>query len=67
MQQQIAAPMVGGMLTASLLSTFVASAVYLLLRRANLGQTPLGKMTTITVAIKPGATKGEGGSWIGQT
>jgi Cu(I)/Ag(I) efflux system membrane protein CusA/SilA len=32
--QRIAAPMVGGMLTAPLLSMFVVPAVYLLMRRA---------------------------------
>jgi len=36
--QRIAAPMVGGMITAPLLSMFVVPAVYLLLRRRDLGE-----------------------------
>ena len=39
--QRIAAPMVGGMVTAPLLSMFVVPAVYLLLRRRQLKQTSL--------------------------
>jgi Cu(I)/Ag(I) efflux system membrane protein CusA/SilA len=35
--QRIAAPMVGGMITAPLLSMFVVPAIYLLLRRRELG------------------------------
>jgi Cu(I)/Ag(I) efflux system membrane protein CusA/SilA len=35
--QRIAAPMVGGMITAPLLSMFVVPVVYLLLRRRRLG------------------------------
>jgi copper/silver efflux system protein len=35
--QRIAAPMIGGMITAPLLSMFVIPAVYLLLRRRGLG------------------------------
>jgi len=38
--QRIAAPMVGGMITAPLLSMFVVPAVYLLLRRRELGREP---------------------------
>jgi Cu(I)/Ag(I) efflux system membrane protein CusA/SilA len=37
--QRIAAPMVGGMITAPLLSMFVVPAAYLLLRRRNLRHT----------------------------
>jgi Cu(I)/Ag(I) efflux system membrane protein CusA/SilA len=36
--QRIAAPMVGGMITAPLLSMFVIPACYLLLRRRELGR-----------------------------
>jgi len=39
--QRIAAPMVGGMITAPLLSMFVVPAVYLLLRRRKLRQQPI--------------------------
>ncbi len=39
--QRIAAPMVGGMVTAPLLSMLVIPAVYLLLRRRGLGVGPL--------------------------
>ena len=35
--QRITAPMVGGMITAPLLSVFVVPAIYLLLRRRELG------------------------------
>ncbi|MEO7104862.1 MAG: efflux RND transporter permease subunit, partial [Rhodoferax sp.] len=38
--QRIAAPMVGGMITAPLLSMFVVPAVYLLMRRRTLGKRP---------------------------
>jgi Cu(I)/Ag(I) efflux system membrane protein CusA/SilA len=38
--QRIAAPMIGGMITAPLLSLFVIPAAYLLLRRKDVGQTP---------------------------
>jgi Cu(I)/Ag(I) efflux system membrane protein CusA/SilA len=38
--QRIAAPMVGGMVTAPLLSMFVVPVVYLLLRRRQIRQTP---------------------------
>jgi Cu(I)/Ag(I) efflux system membrane protein CusA/SilA len=36
--QRIAAPMVGGMITAPLLSMFVVPAVYLLMRRSSLSR-----------------------------
>ena len=41
--QRIAAPMVGGMITAPLLSMFVVPAVFLLLRRRQLRQARTGK------------------------
>ena len=43
--QRIAAPMVGGMITAPLLSMFVVPAVYLLMRRPRHGPTQLGAAT----------------------
>ena len=55
--QRIAAPMVGGMITAPLLSMFVIPAVYLLLRRRQLARTqsvnaPAPMSTTATVLQK---------------
>jgi Cu(I)/Ag(I) efflux system membrane protein CusA/SilA len=43
--QRIAAPMVGGMITAPLLSMFVVPVVYLLLRRRRLRTHPVGANT----------------------
>jgi Cu(I)/Ag(I) efflux system membrane protein CusA/SilA len=42
--QRIAAPMVGGMLTASMLSLFVIPAAYLLVRRRELRRRPAGQV-----------------------
>ena len=47
--QRIAAPMVGGMITAPLLSMFVVPAVYLLLRRRQLKQ----RARTVAGAVEP--------------
>ena len=42
--QRIAAPMVGGMVTAPLLSMFVIPAAYLLMRRRGLRDAPAGSV-----------------------
>ena len=51
--QRIAAPMVGGMITAPLLSMLVIPAAYLLLRRRGLGvraRAPVTSQETVVIA-----------------
>jgi len=45
--QRIAAPMVGGMITAPLLSMFVIPAAYSLLRRRQAGTAPIAARTQV--------------------
>jgi Cu(I)/Ag(I) efflux system membrane protein CusA/SilA len=49
----VAAPMVGGMITAPLLSLFVIPAIYLLWRRAELGRLPEPTSAPAASAVAP--------------
>jgi Cu(I)/Ag(I) efflux system membrane protein CusA/SilA len=60
LMRRIAAPMVGGMITAPLLSMFVVPAAYLLIRRRERRREPLARHPTqpgITYAAAEGRTE----------